>query len=329
MTEPAGLSPYPTGWFRVAYSDELPRAGVLPLRYFGQELVLFRTESGRAQVFGAFCAHLGAHIGYGGAVDGECVRCPFHGWRYDRLGQCVAIPYSEQIPRGAAVPVWPTEEASGVVYVWHDPAGGTPRWPAPRLEEYGQPSWSGYHRHQRIVKTQIAEVVENIFDAAHGQFVHQNDNGNSAATIDYDFSDDLITVTFLNDLPLVGGKTRHVVQLRELGTNINHAVGVGQKAFLTSYTPIDESTLDVHFAFLTPDSLPDDPTGETSRRSANATVALFEQDLPIWEHKRYQPYRKLCAGDGPIGRYRQWAKRFYEPARPPVTDVTGPVGVPA
>ena len=39
--------PLPNGWFQVAYSDELAPGGVVPLHYFGRELVLFRTEGGR------------------------------------------------------------------------------------------------------------------------------------------------------------------------------------------------------------------------------------------------------------------------------------------
>ncbi len=79
-----------------------------------------------------------------------------------------------------------------------------------------------------------------------------------------------------------------------------------------SYTPVDRSTLDVHFSFVTPETLPDDPTGEISRRSAATTVALFYQDIPIWEHKMFRANPLLCAGDGPIGRYRKWARQFYE-----------------
>ena len=63
--------PLPNGWFQVAYSDELAPGQVEPLRYFAQDLVLYRTEGGRAQLADAFCPHLGAHIGYGGRVSGE------------------------------------------------------------------------------------------------------------------------------------------------------------------------------------------------------------------------------------------------------------------
>lgn len=95
---------------------------------------------------------------------------------------------------------------------------------------------------------------------------------------------------------------------------MNRASGIGAKSFFSAYTPIDEDHLDVRFSFLTPLSLPDDPTGALSRRSAETTVALFEQDIPIWEHKTYQDQPLLCHGDGPIGKYRKWANQFYEKA---------------
>ena len=91
--------PIPNGWFAVAWSRELHAGDVRPIHYFGQDMVLFRTRSGQARVLDAFCPHLGAHLGYGGRVMGETVRCPFHGWQYDgTTGDCVHIPYCEKIP---------------------------------------------------------------------------------------------------------------------------------------------------------------------------------------------------------------------------------------
>ena len=75
--------PIPNGWFAVAWSRELHAGDVRPIHYFGEDLVLFRTRSGQARVLDAFCPHLGAHLGYGGRVMGETVRCPFHGWQFD------------------------------------------------------------------------------------------------------------------------------------------------------------------------------------------------------------------------------------------------------
>lgn len=40
-------------------------------------------------------------------------------------------------------------------------------------------------------------------------------------------------------------------------------------------------------------------------------VRQMNQDIPIWEHKRYLPKPMLCDGDGPIPEYRRWASQFY------------------
>ena len=63
--------PYANGWFQIAYSDELAPGDVKAVRNFGQDFVLFRTEAGVAHVLDAHCPHLGAHLGYGGKVEGN------------------------------------------------------------------------------------------------------------------------------------------------------------------------------------------------------------------------------------------------------------------
>ncbi|MGH3530990.1 MAG: Rieske 2Fe-2S domain-containing protein, partial [Mycobacterium sp.] len=72
-TSGIGLSPYrfPTGWFIVGFGTDLAAGEVKRLHYFGQELVLFRTESGQLNVLDAYCQHLGANMGVGGTVEGE------------------------------------------------------------------------------------------------------------------------------------------------------------------------------------------------------------------------------------------------------------------
>src|SRR5689334_11852890 len=92
---------YPTftnGWFQVAWSCELAAGQVRNLKCFGAELVLFRGHGGVASVVDAYCPHLGAHVGIGGRVVGDCVECPFHGWQFDGGGACTSIPYANKIP---------------------------------------------------------------------------------------------------------------------------------------------------------------------------------------------------------------------------------------
>jgi len=103
---------YPNGWFAVSYSDEIKSGEVKALEYFGKPLVVYRTGAGEARVIDAHCPHLGAHLGFGGAVVGETVRCPFHHWRFGADGKCVDIPYAQRIPPQAKIGVWPTCEST-------------------------------------------------------------------------------------------------------------------------------------------------------------------------------------------------------------------------
>src|SRR5262249_33274820 len=119
MSDRFPMSPYPTGWFAVAYSDELKPGAVLPARYFGEELAIYRAASGAPRVLGGFCPHLGAHLGYGGCVEGETIACPFHKWRFDGAGTCVEIPYAKKIPPKARTRSWPARDLNGFIMVHH------------------------------------------------------------------------------------------------------------------------------------------------------------------------------------------------------------------
>jgi phenylpropionate dioxygenase-like ring-hydroxylating dioxygenase large terminal subunit len=76
----------PSGWFRIATSDQLPSGGVGVFEINGQEVVAFRDEQGAVTVVDPICPHMGAHLGYGGRVVDGALRCPFHGLRFDTNG---------------------------------------------------------------------------------------------------------------------------------------------------------------------------------------------------------------------------------------------------
>src|SRR5205814_2249159 len=90
------LSMKPTGWFQVAWSDEIAVGDVHKMVYFGKEMVAWRAQSGLLTVMDAYCEHLGAHLGFGGHVEGEVIECAFHGWQWNHEGRNVCIPYENR-----------------------------------------------------------------------------------------------------------------------------------------------------------------------------------------------------------------------------------------
>ena len=82
------LPPYTRGWFVVGWSDDLPRGALKQVRQFGHQFTLFRGADGLVGVVDDVCPHLGARFSEGGTVQGNCVRCPYHHWSFDRAGAC-------------------------------------------------------------------------------------------------------------------------------------------------------------------------------------------------------------------------------------------------
>ena len=120
------LSMKPTGWFQVAWSDEIGVGDVHTMHYFGQEMVAWRAESGQLTVMDAYCEHLGAHLGFGGMSRATCIECPFHGWQWEPQGRNVCIPYENRPNSGRRMRTYPVVERNESVYVWHDVEGRSP-----------------------------------------------------------------------------------------------------------------------------------------------------------------------------------------------------------
>jgi len=69
-----------------------------------------------------------------GAVIGDSIECPYHGWRWRGAdGQCVYIPSngpSAPIPKAAAIGAFPAVERYGLVWTSvGDPLTGPPDLP--------------------------------------------------------------------------------------------------------------------------------------------------------------------------------------------------------
>ena len=79
-------------WQPAALSEELPPGGPpIPLRLFGEDLVMLRDEQGRIGLLDAHCSHRRTDLSYGRIEDGG-LRCVYHGWLYDVYGKCLQTP---------------------------------------------------------------------------------------------------------------------------------------------------------------------------------------------------------------------------------------------
>jgi nitrite reductase/ring-hydroxylating ferredoxin subunit len=310
------IPPFPNGWFQVAYSDELEAEGVVPLQYFGKHLVLYRDGDGVARVLDAFCPHLGAHLGYGGRVEGGCIRCPFHAWRFDGAGQCVEVPYANKIPPTAKLGAWPVFEANGLIMVWHHMGGEAPQWELPRLSEYGADTWTDYTRKRWKIRSHNQEMGENAVDSAHFKYVHGTpEQPMTRAEVDGHVFRAKSPVNYVTPQGTVEGGIESTNY--GFGFGVVRFTGIVETMLVSSVTPIDGEYMDVRFSFSVKKLGSDSATAGVGRAFIAEIERQLGQDIPIWENKIMKSRPVLCDGDGPIGVYRRWAKQFYSSDAPP------------
>ena len=171
---------FPTGWFIVGFASDLAAGEVKRVHYFGEEMVLFRTESGDVNVLDAYCQHLGANMGVGGTVEGENIVCPWHGWRWRGDGTNALIPYSKiGCKNNVRVRTYHSTEWYGFMLVWHERHGRAPYWQPPVLPELETNEYYPLHPHSRMlnrVKVHAQMIIENAADPYHVQYVHKAAN---------------------------------------------------------------------------------------------------------------------------------------------------------
>ncbi len=169
---------HPDYWYPLAWSDELKPGKALAKRFAGQPIALIRGKNGTVFALEDRCAHRQVPLSLG-VVEGEQVKCHYHGWAYDKTGACVDVPYlgKDRLPNG--VRSYPAREVDGLVFVFPgDPALAEARLPA----ALGSSQRKDYktRRLNREVACHYTFMHENLFDMNH-QFMHRAQMGSIKA----------------------------------------------------------------------------------------------------------------------------------------------------
>jgi len=168
------IATHPDYWYPVAWSHQLKQRRPLGVRFAGDPIVLYRGASGRAFALEDRCAHrqVPLHLG---TVQGDALKCGYHGWTYDCAGKCIEVPYlgPEHLPNG--VRSYPVDEIDGLIFVFP----GNPQLADARKQpSIGAKADRRYltRRLKREVACHYSFMHENLFDMNH-QFLHRRQMG--------------------------------------------------------------------------------------------------------------------------------------------------------
>ncbi|MET3861610.1 3-ketosteroid 9alpha-monooxygenase subunit A [Dietzia sp. 2505] len=316
----------PTGWFQVAWSAEVPVGHVHRVTAFGEDLVAWRSRSGRVTVMDAYCKHLGAHLGHGGTVVDETIQCPFHGWQWNPDGRNTAIPYADRPNLGRKIRTYPVVERNESIYIWHDLEGREPYFDVPDVFTSWDDGTRAEDYHPCHPRTMLFEerlqlhpqyVLENGVDFAHFEFVHKVPI--IPVFTRQDFDEPVSYVDFTIAFEGSPGSIEEVDSGVEainggLGVAVTRSHGMVDNRTATCVTPVDDETCDVRFSVWIrrrPD-LDDDESADRAARHGRGVIEQFEADLAIWKHQKYSDPAALAPGEYEgFTALRQWATQFY------------------
>ena len=106
------IGAHPNHWYPLAWSRDLKPGKPLAVRFAGDPIVLVRPKEGPVFALEDRCAHRQVPLSCG-LVEGAGLRCGYHGWRYDKSGQCTDVPYlgKDKLPNG--VRAYPCRNRAG------------------------------------------------------------------------------------------------------------------------------------------------------------------------------------------------------------------------
>ena len=237
-------------WYAAARFEQVTAKAPLSRRIMEEDLVLWRTSDGDVVCTTDQCRHRNALLSEGELFD-DCIGCPYHGWTYDRTGQCVHVP--SEGPNGAVAGVghrlrtFETIESDGLVWVWMG-------YNAPHRAPFQMPHWRrrGFRAYymETMFDNEVTNLVENFMDVPHTVFVHKGwfrSTSSKKVKTTVERTEDSVLVTY--DQPrdsigfsgrLVNPKALPMVHTDKFylpnNTRVDYVFGDHEKAFVITST---------------------------------------------------------------------------------------------
>jgi phenylpropionate dioxygenase-like ring-hydroxylating dioxygenase large terminal subunit len=157
-------------WYVAAWASEIPEDGLFHRTLLNESVLIYRTSSGGLTAMENRCCHRGAplHLGH---REGDCVRCGYHGMRFDETGVCVEVPGQDRVPPKAVIRTYPVVEKDEFVWIWMgDPALADES----KILSYWWHTDAAWRKKTATLhyNAPYTLIVDNLLDFSHLSYVH-------------------------------------------------------------------------------------------------------------------------------------------------------------
>ncbi len=164
-------------WYVAALDSELIDGKLLGRTILGEQILLYRGESGSVIALHNRCPHRGAQLS-DGRLEGDSVRCMYHGIKYDGFGKCTQIPGQDMIPPKLRVRSYPIHQNDHFIWIWMGDAARADPALIVDFPYLRDPKWKGIPAYLHYDANYLL-IVDNLSDLAHLAFVHKDTLGGS------------------------------------------------------------------------------------------------------------------------------------------------------
>lgn len=317
-----GPHTFPRGWFVIAESSELGKRGTKAVRFFGKDFALYRGDSGSPAVLDAYCPHMGTHLTASKSselvredqqIQGDDIRCPYHGWRFGPDGTCQSIPYHHSVcPKAANMNAYYVDEVMGCIMMWHDPEGNPPDYAAPELSEWHDPQWVRWTLdHLGELDVHPQEILDNMSDPQHLSVTH----GAICEFYENEFRDHIC-------IQRQGGyHDRYHALLESITWYTGPGILLSKQSFgdvkmyqFIANTPVEDGKTKLWHGVISkvPNDSPTEVDRETARQRQADAMHSLASDFDVWQNKQPATNILQLPEDGPFDKGRKWYKQFYD-----------------
>lgn len=162
-------------WYVAGWSHQVPVGEIVARTILGEPIVLYRTSAGAVTALEDRCCHRFAPLSRG-RLEGDDIRCMYHGMKFSAAGQCVEIPAQAQIPSGAKVRTYPVVEKDRWIWVWMGDAALADATLIPDALNHDDPDFM-IGTGQMDYEANYRLIHDNLLDLTHLSFVHEKTLG--------------------------------------------------------------------------------------------------------------------------------------------------------
>jgi vanillate O-demethylase monooxygenase subunit len=167
-------------WYIAGWPEEVTRQPTCRI-LLGEEVLFYRTAEGEPVALSNRCPHRFVEL-HKGVLEGDNIRCPYHGLRFGPSGSCTLNPHGDgRTPGRATLKRYPLVERHKLLWLWMGDPGAADALLIPDFSPFDELDRYALVKGRLSVAADYQLLADNLMDLSHVEFLHPQFRATDAA----------------------------------------------------------------------------------------------------------------------------------------------------